>query len=300
MINAQELLNNTVILSYHIKAWGNRRKADVAKIQTDTDKSRLNVTKKLIDSDEFKSIQKFNTEVREWLNSRSVPSFFRNALMLVKTDMVSEVDQYLKDAQEKLKVLVDNLVIAFPIHKESAKLALNGMFEDGDYPSTDVLRTLFDIQWNWIALNVAENLPDNIRAKENAKLQNLWQESIGEIIKGLRMGFKELVDHAVDRLTVTPGEKPKIFKDSLVPNFREFLDTFSARNVVNDDELETLVGQAKKLVEGISSDDLRNDVSLRSYTAEKFVELKKSVDEAVITSGRRFDFDDDDAVKKVA
>ena len=281
-------------MSYKLRMWGNRRKADVSKIQTDTDKKRLNLTKRLIESKEYKDIIKFQGGIREYLSYRAVPSFFRDALMLVKTDMVNDIDAYLVEAQKEQARLVENLIKGYPMHIQTARIALNGMFREENYPSADRLTSLFGLEWNWIVLSVADNLPDVIRQQETTKLQNLWEESIGEIIKGLRVGFKELVDHAVDRLTVEPGEKPKIFKDSLVPNFKLFIETFNARNIVNDVELENLVTQAKSLLEGLSSDQLRTDTDLRKYTAAKFAELKKNVDAAVITAGRRFDFSDDD------
>lgn len=297
MINVQQLLQNTVVLSYTMKKWGNSRKADKEKIQTDSDKSRLKLSKELIECDEYAAITSYQGQIRQWLNLRAVPSFFRDALMLVKIDMTDEVERYLQRAQQSQVGMVEQLIVVYPERKEDARRALNGLYNEDDYPAPDKLRDLFAIKWNWIALGVPETLPDTIRQQENAKLQNLWEESIQEIIKSLREGFKELVDHAVDRLTVRPGEKPKVFRDTFVTNFKAFLDTFSARNIVNDTELARLVDNAKDILRGITADELRQDISTRNYVARKFTELKAVADESVMSISRKFDFGD---MKKMA
>jgi hypothetical protein len=292
MTNAQEMLKNTVILSYSISGWTNRSKADVGKIESEAEKGRLSVTKKLVDSPEYKAIRDYQGSVSAWIKMYSVPAFFKDALVLVKTDVVANVEQKLNESTGRICELVEEFITAFPAQREAARTALGNMYNDKDYPTNDELRAAFGITWNWIELNVSENLPDDIRRKENAKLQNMWEDSIKEITVALRVGFKDLVDHTIDRLTVAPGEKPKTFRNSLIPNFKQFLDTFAARNVVNDIELSALVEQARALVNGIDSTDLRDDVKLRDLTARKFSELKKVVDEAVVTAGRKFDFDD--------
>lgn len=297
MINVQQLLQNTVVLSYTMKKWGNSRKADKEKIQTDSDKSRLKLSKELIECPEYAAITSYQGQIRQWLHLRAVPSFFRDALMLVKIDMTDAVEKYLQRAQQVQIGMVEQLIAVYPERKEDARRALNGLYNEDDYPSQDELRDLFAIRWNWIALSVPETLPDTIRQQENAKLQNLWEESIQEIIKSLREGFKELVDHAVDRLTVRPGEKPKVFRDTFVVNFKTFLDTFSARNIVNDNELARLVDNAKDILRGITADELRQDISTRNYVAKKFTELKAVADESVMSISRKFDFGD---TKKVA
>lgn len=293
MIDAKQLLENTVVLSYTMKKWGNSRKADKDKIQTDSDKTRLKISKQLIECPEYDAITSYQSQIRQWLNLRAVPSFFRDALMLVKTDTVDRVERFLGDAQTYQAELVDRLVVVYEARKDESKIALNGLYNESDYPSKDKLKDMFSIGWNWIALEIPKTLPDAIRDQENEKLQNLWEESIQEIIRSLREGFKELVDHAVDRLTVRIGEKPKVFRDSFIPNFKTFIETFSARNVVNDTELASLVEQARSLLEGITSDELRLNMPLRAYTAKKFTELKAAVDSSVTSISRKFDFGDE-------
>lgn len=291
MTSVQELLKNTVVLALTVRSWGNRSKADVDKIDTgDTDKNRLNVTKRLIDSDEYKALRRQGSTVKDWARLRSVPSFFRDGLWLVKTDAVNAVDAKLREGVDERKRLTEALLTVYPEQKEKAKTALGKMFRESDYPTASELRNAFGIDWNWISLGVAETLPSDVRRQENAKLERMWKSAIGEITVGLRTGFKELIDHMVSRLTVTPGEKPRVFRDTLVQNFTEFVETFSARNVVNDNELAALVEKARKLVSGVSPDDLRDDAKLRDYTAGKFRELQKAVDTAVVTASRKFDF----------
>ena len=79
----------------------------------------------------------------------------------------------------------------------------------------------------------------------------------------------ELVKHARERLAPAPDGKPKVFRNSLVKNLNEFLDTFLIRNIGDDQELAGLVEQMRSLAAGVAPEDLRTSDSLRrSWTAE--------------------------------
>jgi len=107
-----------------------------------------------------------------------------------------------------------------------------------------------------------------------------------------------MVDHAIDRLTVKDGAKPKIFRESLVTNFRAFFDTFNARNLMEDAELEALVNQAKAVVNGLprdaseAADSLRTSPDIRTTVVAQFSALNAQLDTLVIEKPiRRFDLE---------
>jgi hypothetical protein len=290
-----EFLKDRCALTLTLRAWGNKRQGNIDKVSTDADKTRLGLMKKLVVSEEYDAVVSYLNEIRAYVLSRTMPfTAFKTGVYLAKLATVKEIEADLPERIRELGNKVDALCAKFPEQKEAARLALNGQFKDSDYPSVDKLRTLFGVEWNWIAFSVPENLPAEIREAEAKKLQTKFQDAGEEILQALRAGFQELVSHAVERLTVAPGEKPKTFRDSLVGNVQEFIDTFNARNLMNDSQLEALVTQARSVIAGIDPQDLREKADLRERTKAAFAEVKSRVD-AMITErpARKFNFGED-------
>ena len=273
------------------KKWGNRRKADITKVETDADKNQLGLTKKLIKSKELDAINSFFAELRGWVYGRTVPGF-KKGFQLAGKDAKPTIEARLKKAvAEELPPLIATLQLAFPGQVEDARAALNGQFNAADYPTTDQLADLFAIDWLWVDFVPAQALSAEERAAEGEKLQKRMLDAGEEIIQALRASFQELLAHAVDKLT--PGEdgKPKVFRDSLTENISEFLETFSSRNIMADTELDALVAKAREIMVTTDPNRLRKLPSVREETAKQFGEIKAALDTMIETrKGRAFDF----------
>jgi hypothetical protein len=78
-----------------------------------------------------------------------------------------------------------------------------------------------------------------------------------------------------------------------VQKLRDFLATFDMRNVVNDKELREQVEKARALLEGVSTDALRNMPLVRSFVREGMANIAARMD---VLAGdrisRKFRFDE--------
>ena len=87
-----------------------------------------------------------------------------------------------------------------------------------------------------------------IFVREREKAAKAWKETLEQWKALLRTGMADLVNHMVDRLSMNADGKPRVFRDSLVTDLREFLGTFDARNVANDGELAALAEKARAIL----------------------------------------------------
>ena len=85
----------------------------------------------------------------------------------------------------------------------------------------------------------------------------------------------------VERLSGEEDGKPKKFKNSMTEKMGEFLESFGDRNLFDDDKLASLVDQARDVVSGLSTDELRQDANLRKYIADEMNQLRVSGDGAL-------------------
>jgi len=79
-----------------------------------------------------------------------------------------------------------------------------------------------------------------------------------------------------------------------VEKLRDFLATFDLRNVVDDQELKEQVEKARALVEGVSTDALRNMPQVRARVREGMAAVAAQMDTLVGDRvGRKFRFDEE-------
>jgi len=283
-----DLLSQASLFTITLRQWGNRRKADLDAAEIDADKDQLHLTKQLIESPEYKEIVRYLHEIKVWALNRCMPSFVKSGVFVVRLDMIREFETKLSSDLEYLRgVLIPSFVRAYPAQVEAARGRLRGQFNMRDYPSSSFFESAFGIEWGWIAFGIPENVPKDIQEREFQKLQQRMIDAEVEIRAALRASFADLIDKAVDKLKVAPGEKPKVFRDSLVGNFNEFFETFRARNLMNDAELEVVVGKARAILSKVTPDALRSRATIREKTASAFEEVKAEVEKLVADAPTR-------------
>lgn len=285
-----ERLRNAVGFTTTFRAWGNKRKANIDLVRTEASKDRLRLSKELISAPEYDAIKTYFGELRGWIYSHTVPSFFKDGFQLASVEGIETIEERMRRAVLELSGLVDSLVDVFPAKVEAARAALADQFNPLDYPDAASLREMFGVSWNWIAFTVPEGLPPALRQAETEKLQRQFAEAGEEITSALREAFAGLIAHATDKLTVQPGEKAKIFRDSLIGNIQEFIDTFSSRNLMGDTELGALVEKARGVLVGLEPEKLRKYASTREMALAGFAEINKALEGMITTrAARRFD-----------
>lgn len=286
-------IQNAVMLIFTTHSWGNRKKADTKKIETSAEKSFLSLSKRLIDSDKYKSILNFQNEVYNWINKNAVPSFFLRGSYLFNMSMVEEVETYLKAQSDILKEKIKPLLAEYEQKIAEAEEKLGDQFNLSDYPNLDVLRSSFSFSWKWTIFDIPEGLPEKIFQEEKLKAENMWRESAEQISLCLRQAFVELIKHANSMLEPNADGKTKGFKNSSFDNIDEFISTFKNRNIVDDKELENLVEQARKVLTNINDpQELKKDKEMKAIVSKNFSEITSKLDEMIaVKPSRKFDLD---------
>jgi hypothetical protein len=312
-----QILRNAMLFSLTRHAWSNRCKVGNDRLKTDevdelgavsTRKvtKRVNATKQLIMCEAYENITNHLNEVYSWCLGRSMMATgISRGVYFVRRDMAEAFEEKLEAANTRLREeLVPTFIAQYEKSKEDAKRPVNdsepekgglgSLYNEGDYPTTELLRASFGMEHSWFALSVPDELPEEIRSRENQKLKDQFANAQTEILYALREGFKGLVEHAIERLHVKAGEKPKIFRaDGMVEGFMEFFETFGARNLMDDAQLEEVVAQAKDIVQQFAPNiqNVKTSISLRNGVAEQLTGLAITLDALIKDKpSRKFDF----------
>ena len=115
----------------------------------------------------------------------------------------------------------------------------------------------------------------------------LYEQAVQLAEEAFTSELAKLVSHLTERLTGQDDGKPKVFRDSAVENLREFFDRFRLLNVRSSQQLDELVDQARRAVNGIDPQDLRKSESLREHVASQLVTVQGTLDGLMVDRPRR-------------
>jgi hypothetical protein len=170
-----------------------------------------------------------------------------------------------------------------------ARVDLNGLFNESDYPPPEEAMARFATDYQVIDYNAPDGLRDTdpeIYEEEARKVAAQWAEATELVRSALAEGLRDLVATMVERLGVeTEGKragKPKVFRDSLVSNFSEFLQVFDARNVTGEDDLARIAATCRGLLAGVEPDTLRSNEDVRKTVADGMAAAAAALESMIV------------------
>ena len=292
------LFDKAVCLTLTMGRFGNSRKAPLTNVAVQADKRRLRLSKQLLVSPELDKIESYDNALRTWVQSRCLPmpAVFKGSYVL-PLGAIEEVNARLEQAEkEERPALIEEFARGYGAEVIQAQADLGDLFDPTNYPGLARVRSMFYLDYRYFNLSTPSKLRDfslTLFREEREKAARLWQEAMEDGRQYLRALLLELVKHARERLAPGPDGKPKVFRNSLVKNINEFLDTFQIRNIADDAELAGLVKQMRRLAAGVAPADLRSDDSLRAAWAGELTRIEGSLASMVIERPtRRITFDD--------
>ena len=268
-------------------------------LSTDVKAKLLRVQKTLLESEELNAIKTADGAMRNWLYNICLP--YDMGILLLSRELLDTVTDRLDAFTDERAELVNTFVEAYPQLCIDARSQLENLatelhvpvellYNPADYPSVDRVRGLFGFEYQYFSFSIPENLKDEIREKETAKAQAKIEMAIEGITAALRESFLELVDHLKQALEPTADGKKKRLYATSVTNLQDFLDTFKARNVTNDKQLDALVAEVQSIIHpNVSADVLKKDESFASDVHRRMSDVSADLAKLVeVIPGRKF------------
>jgi hypothetical protein len=157
------------------------------------------------------------------------------------------------------------------------------------------VRSHFTFSWQYVSYGVPEQLREissRFFEEEREKAVVAMSEACSEIQQVMRASLLEMVNHLRERRSDQADGKPQRLRESTLQKLRGFLGTFDLRNVVDDQELKEQVEKARALLEGVSTDALRNMPLVRAFVREGMADVAAQMDVLVNDRiSRKFRFD---------
>lgn len=289
-----------VCMQMHVRMPGLTAKADKSKFDFgEADHKMFSLTKKIVDSDEFRKVRHCVSEMRAFLRARSLPSpMLRDGSYMIPVAIFETVEQRFEEFEAEYKERVDMFLTAYPALKEEAERRLGAaLYDVADYPTVESLRAAFGVERAYIELDAPGRLRSVNQAffeKARAEWDYRFKKASEEAVGLLRAEMKMLVDRMVDQLGVGSNGRKKSFRKTSVKKFTEFLEHFELRNVNSDDELSTLTSTATRLLSGMDLESIKKDDEYRNSVRDTFNVMKERLDKLVVDKpSRAISFDEE-------
>lgn len=242
---------------------------------------------------ELKAVVAHLNETKRWFKQRALPSYLRVGVYRLSVAAVDGVIAGLQQRERELATLLDAFEVAYPAAVEVMRTRHAAIFDESNYPEASAARSEFGFSYRFMASGVPKALAkinEAVYADQQRRYTELLQQTQQRYILLMREAVADVVGHMAERLAPNPDGTRKRMAATLVPNFREFVETFPLRNVANDNQLAALVAQLDSMFAGVvDTATLKDDDDLRDELARQTSAIKAVADKLVVaeTQGRR-------------
>lgn len=284
------IVDKVVFVRLAFGVLGNTRKVTTEILNTDADKKLLKVQKELLDSPELDAIIKADGRIRAFLKDYCLP--YDTGFLMLPNELIDIVAPELQTYAEVTRpALVEAFMTAYPQLCVDASKNLGSLHNPGDYAGINEVKSKFYFDYQYLSFSVPDVAKyKGLAAKAEEQFQAKLEEASQAVTVLMRQTLLELVDHLKVALEPRGDGKPKRLFASTVDNIQEFMNTFKARNITNDKDLEKVVDDLQSLIHpGFSVDVLKEDAQFKTDFHGKIAAITSELNGLVeVVPGRKF------------
>jgi hypothetical protein len=253
------------------------------------ERAYLSAGKKLLDTSHpaFKAVTAVRHRVIAYWKGVSLP-YPESGIRLIRQDGIGAFTVQLTSLKAELDDAVIKLDERFDELRTAARRRLGSLYNAGDYPAT--LRGWFDVTFDFPSVEPPDylrQLSPQLYQQEAARVAARFDEAVELAEQAFTEELAKLVSHLTERLGGAEDGKPKVFRDSVVENLREFFERFRHLNIRSNEQLDELVGQAQRVVRGVEPQQLRDNKALRQQVASQLSGVQSVLDGLLVDRLRR-------------
>jgi len=249
----------------------------------------VSMAKKLIDTSHpaWKAIVKVRGNIQKAWETGSLP-FPQAGVRLVRRNELETFLEKMRGLQNELQKAERGLNVHYERLRKRAKENLGDLYDKNDYPASLIGK--FTVTWDFPNVEA----PDYLRMvspvlyrQEQERVRNRFEEAVSLAEEAFINELLNMVNHLIERLSGLKDGKPKVFRDTAVTNLKEFFDRFQRLNIGSSEDLNRMVGNVRRIMEGNTPELLRNSDSLRQQMSSRLSVVQSELDGLMVDRPRR-------------
>ncbi len=293
-IPAERLRRTADAVRVHFTWWGVHRtltsqQKEEAGDTYGADARFLTAGKKIIDvrHQAFRRLTSIRSRAVNYWRGLTLP-FVESGVRLIRQTDIESFVQAMEGFRDELVQGEADLDAVYGQIKADARRRLGRLYNPADYPPE--VRGLFAVAWDFPSVEPPSylmRLSPDIYQQEQERVARRFEEAVHLAEQAFIAEFARLVAHLTERLADTTDGERRIFRDSVVTNLTEFFDRFRHLNVRSSKELDDLVEDAQRLVQGVTPQELRDNDGLRQQIAGALEKVETQLETMTVARPRR-------------
>ena len=277
-----EIQSHAMLVSLSISTWTARRHdkrvtREVAdNHHTDTRAGRYNKNLLPIDAKSYQAVITAAGTARTSHYEQTLPWSDEGARILPAQNYFAYVEKY-RTLENAFNLTVQEFVREYPALRDSAELALNGLFNALDYPDTSDLARRFSMTMHVLPIPSGDDFRVSIHENEaqaiRAQIKCDVNASLDLAMNDLYVRLHTAVSRMVERLSTSDA----VFRDSLIENARELVDVLPRLNLRNDPHLTVAINRIKRELCSFDAQTIREDDTLRADLAARASQIQSDL-----------------------
>ena len=268
--------SNAMLVDLNISMWTGRKMDKKVSEEIDASKSTKaragNYHKKLLaGSDKLEKVQKIATAVRAWNYQQTLP-WSDGGSRLLPMKSFFDYKATLGNYEAQYTQAVEDFLTEYPQLVSSSAFTLGDLFDRGEYPTAEELRSKFRFKYVFCPVPDAGDFRIDVEEQAKSELQqqykDYYQEKLNSAMKDAWDRLHETLTHLSDRMDYTDENKKK-FWDSTITNASDLCGLLTSLNVTNDPKLEAMRQKLEKALVGVDASDIRESEAIRTSVKSK-------------------------------
>jgi hypothetical protein len=215
---------------------------------------------------ELEAVKTATGNVRTFFYKNTLPWALDGAAILPTANYFDFTTE-MRRLKSEWTTAVNNFVLNYDALKNQARIELNTLYDDRDYPQAP--SKLFKFEITYLPVPQASDFRIQLAAEELTKFEGMIKSTEQEAMKEVWGKLYEVVNKAADRLRDPTG----IFRDTLVENAVEVCALLPKLNFSNDANLESMRLEVEQVLASKQPETLRNLPSVRKQTVENLDDI---------------------------
>jgi hypothetical protein len=290
---AQRLRRSAAAVRVSLHWWGTHRRLTTQQKEEVSagyaaDARFLTAGKRIIDvrHEAYRKLTGIRTRITNYWKGMTLP-YTEPGVRLLKQGDVEVFHHALEGFRDELAQAEAGLDAVYDEVKDDARQRLGRLFNEKDYPER--VRGLFQVEWDFPSVEPPSYLmrvSPELYEQERRRVAARFEEAVELAEQAFAAEFEKLLAHLTERLAGENGER-RVFRDSAVGNLADFFEKFRRLNVRSNPDLDALVEEARRLVQGVTPQALRVDAGLRERVAVEMARVRENVGSLIVAAPRR-------------
>ncbi len=174
--------------------------------------------------------------------------------------------------------VADDITEQYPELKRQAKIDLNGLYKEEDYPESGAIRDKFGIEVSIIPLPCSNDFRTDLSNSAEKEIKAAMDQDHQNTIDSLnRESFKDLYDHVNRVLNQLENPKTNLRQDT-IDNVVALLEKLPKLNPMRSDDLIHMENEVRSKLTQYSSNDCKRDGRIRRQTTIQASKLRDAIE----------------------